>query len=130
MLPRGDTGPAPPNTAAGEGVSQVPHLPAAVKGQGKEGIFPSPTLHGRQERYDLLSHVHTLTAGLSMPLAIESALLCYPGKVCVEPSLMSASASEGQGQFFLVLQPVRARPNSVQPYPLNLRWYQEPWMSM
>lgn len=54
-----------------------------------------------------------------MALGIESALLCYSGKVCVEPSLMSASASEGQGQFFLVLQPVGARPNSVQPYPLR-----------
>lgn len=51
----------------------------------------------------------------------QLALSCCPGEVQDLLTLSSAAGGGGQGQFFLVLKPVRDDFNSVQPYPLGLQ---------
>lgn len=79
----------------------------------EEGIFALPTsLHGRQEGQNQFSHSHAHRA--SSPAHLPQGQFCHAAQARYRTFSQSAAKGKGQGQFSLVLQPVKVGAKSLQ----------------
>lgn len=129
ILPKRGAGPTFPVAAVCEGQGQLfhSHVPEVgcrwqELGMGRAG-FPHPCHHmtyPRGGRGPFLAFISTGWISWAPP-ANRVCSSVHP-RQGVGASLPSAPVAEGQGQFFLLLQPMRSGANSVYPYLLRCKW--------